>query len=328
MPKPKYCQHPTRHATSKLIAKGGKAVSFKLSTFLLSQYDILNTRVRWLCPRCHMLESNEMKIRQPMQINNNRSSTDDESTAEDIPSDENDDEDGTEEVSYDNEEDEDNSYSNVDMETETNDNNEETDDESMEEGSKGKVQDRHNANPHHLLISESNELLDGLKNLFNESDDTEQVRLMTIAPKQWDRKKVEKWFNSKQNQARRSVILRKSEGVLAYPQCLRGNLSLSDETFDVVVQFYCEDGISRVSSNAKDTILINKQPVPVRFMEMTVLDAYRIFNERYPGDIAQSTFYSLRPREVKISSPHEACMCTIHENMDLLIKVCADCDGY
>ena len=57
----------------------------------------------------------------------------------------------------------------------------------------GKVQDRHNANPHNLLISESNELLHGLKILFNESDDAEQVRLMTIAPKQWGRKKVEKW---------------------------------------------------------------------------------------------------------------------------------------
>ena len=115
---------------------------------------------------------------------------------------------------------------------------------------------------------------------------------------------------------------------MAYPQCLRGNLPLFDVIFDTVIQFYCEDGISRVSSNPKDTILINKRPVPVRFMEMTVLDAYRIFNERHPGDVARSTFYSLRPREVKISSPHETCMCTIHENMDLMIKVCDDCDGY
>lgn len=128
-------------------------------------------------------------------------------------------------------------------------------------------------------------------------------------------------FASKQNQSRRSVVLKNNQGVLAYPQCLRGNLPLLDETVDAVVQFYCEDGISRVSSNAKDTILINKQRVPVRFMEMTVLDAYRIFNERHPGAIARSTFNSLRPREVKIASPHETCMCIIHENMNLLLKV-------
>ena len=57
----------------------------------------------------------------------------------------------------------------------------------------GKIPGQHNANPHSLMISESNELLHGLKNLFNESDDTEQVRLMTIAPKQRGQKKVERW---------------------------------------------------------------------------------------------------------------------------------------
>ena len=115
--------------------------------------------------------------------------------------------------------------------------------------------------------------------------------------------------------------MRENEGVLAYPQCLRGNLSLSDATIDTVAKFYCEDGISRTSSNAKDTIQINKQPIAVRFLEMTVLDAYRIFNERFPRTVARSTFYALRPREVKIASPHETCMCIIHENMDLLLKV-------
>ena len=133
-------------------------------------------------------------------------------------------------------------------------------------------------------------------------------------------------FNSRQNEARRSLILKNNQGILAYPQCLRGNLPLSDETFDAVVKFHSEDSISRMSSNAKDTILINKQPVPIRFMEMTVLDAYQLFNERHPRAIARSTFHSLRPREVKIASPHETCMCIIHENMDLLLKVCVYCD--
>ncbi|CAF5073501.1 unnamed protein product, partial [Rotaria socialis] len=41
----------------------------------------------------------------------------------------------------------------------------------------------------------------------------------------------------------------------------------------------------------------------VRFMEMTVLDAYRIFNERQSDAVARSTFNSLRPREVKIALP-------------------------
>jgi hypothetical protein len=90
-----------------------------------------------------------------------------------------------------------------------------------------------------------------------------------------------------------------------------------------VIKFYCEDGISRVSSNSKDTIKINGQSVAVRFLEMTVLDAYQTFNERHPDTVSRSTFNALRPREVKTATPHDTCMCIIHENMDLLLKVCA-----
>ncbi|CAM4926853.1 unnamed protein product [Rotaria socialis] len=108
--------------------------------------------------------------------------------------------------------------------------------------------------------------------------------------------------------------------MLAYPQSLRGNISLSSTTIDSVVKFYYEDGISRASSNSKDTIKINGKPAIVRFLEMTILDAYRIFNERFPGVVSRSTFTVVRPHEVKIATPHETCMCIIHENMDLLIK--------
>ena len=51
----------------------------------------------------------------------------------------------------------------------------------------------HDPNPHELLVSESNELLDGLKMLFSDGSDQEQVRLMTIAPKRWGRQRMEKW---------------------------------------------------------------------------------------------------------------------------------------
>ena len=57
-------------------------------------------------------------------------------------------------------------------------------------------------------------------------------------------------------------------------------------------------------------------------MEITVLEAIRIFQERFPNTVSRSTFYSLRPREVKISSPHDTCMCVYHENMNLALKVC------
>lgn len=98
-------------------------------------------------------------------------------------------------------------------------------------------------------------------------------------------------------------------------------MPLSDATIDKIFKFYQEDGISRVSSNSKDTMKINGQSVAIRFMEMTVLDAYQIFKKRFPGSVSRSTFYALRPREVKIKTPHDTCMCIIHENVQLLLTV-------
>jgi hypothetical protein len=44
--------------------------------------------------------------------------------------------------------------------------------------------------PWSLSLSEKNELINGLKDLFTASDRIEQVRLLTIAPANWGRQKV------------------------------------------------------------------------------------------------------------------------------------------
>lgn len=129
-------------------------------------------------------------------------------------------------------------------------------------------------------------------------------------------------FESTERHARKSVQLRDSDNVHAFPQYFRGNASLAENAITTVVEFYQENGISRVSSNSKDVIQINGKAAAVRFMEMTVLDAFRKFDRRHPGLVGRSTFYYLRPQNVKIVSPHETCMCIYHENMQLLLKVC------
>ena len=48
-------------------------------------------------------------------------------------------------------------------------------------------------NPQGILVSELNELLDGLKMLFRNGSGQDQVRLITIASKRWGRQKIEKW---------------------------------------------------------------------------------------------------------------------------------------
>ena len=54
----------------------------------------------------------------------------------------------------------------------------------------GKVNNSTQPNPHGLRIEESNELISGLKKLFNERSTAKQVRLMTIALKRWGHKRL------------------------------------------------------------------------------------------------------------------------------------------
>ena len=128
-------------------------------------------------------------------------------------------------------------------------------------------------------------------------------------------------FESTSHQERQSLTLQQNEGVLAVPQYSNGNILIPNETITTIIEFYREDGVSRVSSNSKDTIQINQIKVPIRFMKMSVFDAFRLFDKRFPGLVGRTTFYSSRPRDVKILSLHDACICIVHENINLLIKV-------
>ena len=63
-------------------------------------------------------------------------------------------------------------------------------------------------NPHSLEINKSNELLNGLKELYKQSSDSEQTRLMTIAPLSWGRVMLSKWFGCSDHHGRQAILLR------------------------------------------------------------------------------------------------------------------------
>ena len=85
MPRRKSCEHPIKHEKSGCVSKGVKAVSSKLSKFLISQYDVPYTQICWLCPRCHTFESKKMMTHQSEKLNDNESSSDDESMTQGSP---------------------------------------------------------------------------------------------------------------------------------------------------------------------------------------------------------------------------------------------------
>ncbi|CAF1514861.1 unnamed protein product [Adineta ricciae] len=147
-----------------------------------------------------------------------------------------------------------------------------------------------------------------IQTLFEESSNSEQIRILTIAPASWGRNKIVDFFNCTEHQARASIELRQTNGILAFPTFLRGNEPTDLVTIDKILSYYRRDGISRPSPNRKDVVLINGTYVGKRFIENPSID------------IGKSKFFSLRPKDVKPESPHEVCLCIYHENMALLLK--------
>lgn len=141
MPKRKICEHPIKHAKSTRVPKGVVAVSSQLSKFLISEYDVTYTRICWLCPRCHAFESKKMMTHQSMELNNDKSSTDDEVMEEGSPVNDDKIDDDAANVEFNdlNEKEEENLHMDSGIIAESNDNDESpctdepTDPESMEE---------------------------------------------------------------------------------------------------------------------------------------------------------------------------------------------------
>ena len=176
-----------------------------------------------------------------------------------------------------------------------------------------------------LSASDSHALIEGLQTLFKFSSDSEKIRLLTIAPVSWGRNAIVNFFKCTQHQARAAIDLRFTNGILAFPTSSRGNQPVDPDIIKQVINYYRNDSTSRPSPNRKDVVLINGTPVGKRFMQITIAEAFHLFSVENPSlKIGKSKFYELRPKDVKLESPHDVCLCIYHENMSLLVKVSID----
>ncbi|CAF3890887.1 unnamed protein product [Rotaria sp. Silwood1] len=131
-----------------------------------------------------------------------------------------------------------------------------------------------------LTIDDTEQLLDDLKLLFRTSEYDEQVRLLTLASSDWERVQIEKFFNCNQWQARKALELRESFGFLAKVTHFAGNFPIDPEIVKEIKNFYQDDGVTRQTSNKKEVIHVNKQSIPIRYMSLTVAQAYTLFIQK------------------------------------------------
>ena len=175
-----------------------------------------------------------------------------------------------------------------------------------------------------LSIDDATWILYRPRELFNISVSIEQQRLMTILPPDWGRDRISYWFGGTQHQARNSIKLRTSSGILSYPEDRRGNKPLDNQIELLVQKFYTSDEISRETSYKKQVIRPppSRNPIALRFLHLTIGETFEQFKLKYPDiEISPSKFFSLRPAWVREKTPHETCVCIYHENADLLLQV-------
>ena len=174
-----------------------------------------------------------------------------------------------------------------------------------------------------LSLSEAEDMLHRLRRLVNKSDYDEQILLMQTAPVEWGWKKIENFFRCSEHQARTVVLQRTSYGDLSKHTDGRGNKPFDSTTSQLIQDFYLDDGISRQSSNAKDTRQAKGVgTVTIKYMMMSIGETYELFKTKYPNiKVSRSKFYSLKPSWVREDCPHQVCMCILHQNIDLMLRV-------
>ena len=199
-------------------------------------------------------------------------------------------------------------------------------------------------NPHELRVEESYELITGLKKLFNESSPAEQVRLITIALKNWCRRKTERWCVNRVHLNGGSIWLFSVFFLLGFNQ--QNVMHIRRFSFETITKSspFLNIFVTTRQSLKKQSLLSSnsiKKMASVAFQQIQRMSfksrrnqllfvswkwlSSMLFESSTDGILisldAPSTFHSLWPRNVKIVAPHETCMCIYHENMHLLLQV-------
>ena len=127
------------------------------------------------------------------------------------------------------------------------------------------------------------EWLRQLKEKFaSASTRSEQVTILTLLPKSWSLRRVEREFSTTLHMARQARRLVEEKGIMTSPNPRQGR-TLPAEVAEKVVQFYCNDEISRMMPGEKDFVTIReggeKKQVQKRLILCSLKKAYSLFKK-------------------------------------------------
>ena len=172
-----------------------------------------------------------------------------------------------------------------------------------------------------------NEMIGQLKEKFEKSSTTEQVKILTVLPKSWSQRKIAEEFGTTRHKALVAKKLVAEKGVLSDPNPKQGK-ETEREVVDRVEQFYRSEEVSRMMPGKKDVVSLKvngeRKHIQKQLILCNLKELHALFRERNPDiKVGFSKFAELRPKEcvlVGASGTHSVCVCTTHQNMKLMFE--------
>ncbi|KAG1656070.1 ARL14 effector protein [Nymphon striatum] len=155
---------------------------------------------------------------------------------------------------------------------------------------------------------------------------TMQLQILTLAPPSWTKQKTMEIFEVTKHMVEQARKLKSEKGILAIPDYKKGKV-LSETVMQTVENFYQNDEISRLMPGKSDCVSVKiggeKKHVQKRLLLANIKEIYGEYKLKYPEiRIGFSKFCELRPKwciTVGASGTHSVCVCTIHQNVKLLL---------
>lgn len=178
--------------------------------------------------------------------------------------------------------------------------------------------------------NEDQEIVKQLKDKFAETTDKDlKIKILSVLPRSWSSRKMEKEFNTTYHLARLTKKLVGENGIMCGPKKRIGTHTLDIDTVSLVKQFYSSDDISRVCPGKRDFVTVNENNEKIskqrRLILMNLKEAYALFKQAHIGlKIGFSKFASLRPGECVLAlsnvGTHSVCVCVYHQNVKLIFE--------
>lgn len=175
-------------------------------------------------------------------------------------------------------------------------------------------------------IGQEEEMINQLKEKFRTTEKrSEKLQILTVLPKSWSRNKIQEEFNVTQYMARQAKNLVKEKGIMSLPN--KRLPTFPPETVNIIQKFYKCEEVSRIMPGKKDYKSVRKEGVKVQEQKHLILcnlrEAYELFKSKNPSiKVGFSKFAELRPKECILvggAGTHTVCVCTVHQNMKLML---------